>query len=292
LLEWWIQTGMGGSNMNRETAARIAEETLEILDVGYYFNPLGQRVNLEDMMRESVSGTVLYRPDDTDRLLETVAPAINRDTVIEVTNETTLAAAKRLSGTDSNLCCLNFASAKHPGGGFLQGSLAQEESLARSSGLYPTIAQMTEMYEYNANLDTALYSDYMIFSPHVPVFRNDDGQLLVEPYRVSFITAPAVNAGAVREREPDHVMQIHPTMQRRIEKILAVALAHNQETLVLGAFGCGVFRNSPDEVASIFHDVLSHPPFKGAFQRVVFAVYDRSPNQANYRSFLKLKNLE
>lgn len=277
--------------MNRETAARIAEETLEILDVGYYFNPLGQRINLEDMMRESVAGTVLYRPDDTDRLLKTVAPAIIRDTVIEVTNETTLAAAKRLSTPNSNLCCLNFASAKHPGGGFLQGSLAQEESLARSSGLYPTIAQMSEMYEYNANLDTALYSDYMIFSPHVPVFRNDDGQLLVEPYRVSFITAPAVNAGVVREREPHNVVQILPTMKRRIEKILAVALAHHQEILVLGAFGCGVFRNSPDEVASIFHDVLGQPPFKGAFQRVVFAVYDRSPNQANYRSFLKLKNL-
>ncbi|WP_259391506.1 TIGR02452 family protein [Paenibacillus sp. 1011MAR3C5] len=119
------------------------------------------------------------------------------DTIIEVTEETTLAAAARLAKEEEEICCLNFASAKHPGGGFLTGARAQEESLARASGLYPTIVQMKEMYSHNAWQRICLYSDYIIYSPKVPVFRDDSGVLLDKAYPVSIITSPAVNAGVV-----------------------------------------------------------------------------------------------
>ena len=117
-----------------------------------------------------------------------------------MTGETTLAAAERLA--EFRPLCLNFASAKNPGGGLLSGSQTQEESLARSSGLYATLLPMTELYAYNRHLGTSLYSDYMIYSPDVPVFRSDSGLLLEVPYLASFITAPAVNAGAVEKNEP------------------------------------------------------------------------------------------
>jgi uncharacterized protein (TIGR02452 family) len=182
--------------------------------------------------------------------------------------------------------CLNFASAKNPGGGFLSGSQAQEESLARSSGLYACLLPMTEMYDYNRNIGTSLYSDYMIYSPRVPVFRHDDGLLREQPFCASFVTAPAVNAGAVMKNETQNVWFIGPTMAARTNKILWAAQHQGHDTLILGAWGCGVFGNEPSAVAQVFSDALGpNGLFHGTFERVVFAVYDLSPNQETNSAF-------
>jgi len=89
---------------------------------------------------------------------------------------------------------LNFASATHPGGGFLSGARAQEEYLARSSGLYACIRD-NPMYAFHRSRSDPHYTNYAVYSPEVPVFRSDDGSLLDEPYTVGIITSPAVNAG-------------------------------------------------------------------------------------------------
>lgn len=272
--------------MNRNAAARVAEETLTIIELGQYRNESNQNVDIGSALTHAIEGAVLYRVEDTDKLLSELKPEHTYNTIIEVTEETTLEAAARLAKEDAEICCLNFASAKHPGGGFLTGARAQEESLARASGLYPTIAQMKEMYSHNARQRTCLYSDYMIYSPKVPVFRDDSGALLDEAYPVSIITAPAVNAGVVREREPLNIALIDPAMRRRIDKVLAVAQAHKQTTLVLGAYGCGVFRNNPAEVAAWFQQALTGEKFRGAFRKVVFAIYDTKPGKEVYRAFV------
>jgi uncharacterized protein (TIGR02452 family) len=274
--------------MDKLKAIKIAKETMSILESGKYLNRQRKIVTLSASIREAIKGAVLYSPDETDRLLNSFTPLNKYDTIIEVTSESSLAAAKRLSENDGKVCVLNFASAKNPGGGFLTGSRAQEESLARSSGLYPTIAQMKEMYEHNLRIRTGLYSDYMIFSPNVPVFRDDDGDLLDEPYFVSFITTPAVNAGLVREREPHKAHLINEVMKRRIEKILVVAFVNQQNTLILGAFGCGVFKNRPEDVATIFRDTLTSDRFKGVFKKIIFAVYDPTPQKLNYNIFRRV----
>ncbi|MGF7535574.1 TIGR02452 family protein [Bacillus mexicanus] len=155
---------------------------------------------------------------------------------------------------------MNFASAKNPGGGFLRGSNAQEESLARSSGLYVSISTQQKMYEESKKCKNAMYTDYMIYSPDVPVFRDDDGGL-IEPYNVSFITSPAVNTGIVKSRDK-HITQYHIdiVMKKRIEKILAAAIVNGHKHIVLGAFGCGVFKNSPEIVAKYFDEILIKGP--------------------------------
>ena len=172
---------------------------------------------------------------------------------IEITDETTISAARRLVVDEgvSETVCLNFASAKNPGGGFLTGSQAQEESLARSSGLYLSISQKNEMYDYNRGIKTCLYSDYMIYSPKVPVFRDDNNKLLNEAFLVSFITAPAVNAGVVREREKENLEKIHSVMLDRIKKILLVAALNDNKAIVLGAYGCGFLRTKQRMLQSI-----------------------------------------
>lgn len=192
-------------------------------------------------------------------------------TAIEVINETTLSAAKRLIEIGLNPVALNFASATNPGGGFLNGARAQEEYLARSSCLYECLRN-NPMYESHRAKYDPLYTDYAIYSPHVPVIRNDDGDLLEEPYTVSIVTAAAPNAKHV---PVSRYHEIAPAMWQRILKVLSIGAVHGHESIVLGAWGCGAFGNDAKTVAELFRQTLSEN-FKGAYQRVIFAIVDWS----------------
>ncbi len=173
---------------------------------------------------------------------------------------------------------LNFASAYHPGGGFRGGSRAQEESLARSSGLYACIAEHP-MYAYNQAHRSPMYTDWLLYSPAVPVFRVDEGTLLAQPYSCAFITAPAPNAKILLRRDPSMRPQIRAVMRRRIGRVLATAARHGHRTLILGAWGCGAFGNDPRDIAPLFAEALDpdHGPFHARFARVVFAIVDWTP---------------
>lgn len=274
----------------REKMAKIGKETVTVTDLGFYYTPQNQnkRISIKKELDASINGTILYTEEDTDDLLQRIQPKRTFQTEFEVKNETTLQGAKRLKeeGFD-NVFCLNFASARNPGGGFLKGAIAQEESLARSSGLYPTLLEHEEMYEHNREIKTGLYSDYMIYSPNVPVFRDDNGNFLEKPYCVSFLTSPAVNAGVVKKyNDPNELSQIHSTMKTRIEKILAVALEQGYEALVLGAFGAGVFKNDPKDVANYFHDILTkNPTFTNRFKKITFSVLDMTKERGTFIPF-------
>jgi uncharacterized protein (TIGR02452 family) len=257
---------------NRKQRAEAAAVTLSILDSGYYELPSGTRVSIADALDDAIDGTVSYPADAS---LPRSAPG-TLATRFEVCNETTLAAARRLAATERVLA-LNFASAKHPGGGFLKGARAQEESLAVSSGLYACIAD-DPMYEMHRRRRDPMYTHAAIYSPDVPVFRDDDGRLLAEPYRCSFLTCAAVNAGAVLAQGRGRQAEISRAMDERIDRVLAIARAHEHRAVVLGAWGCGVFGNDSHRVAALFHDALTGP-FAGAFSRVVFAILDRSADQ-------------
>lgn len=272
--------------MKRSFRAQLAKETLSILEAGNYTPQDGKPVSIRSAQKACERGTVLYTPESLARLEK---PESNRrSTRFEVSNETTLQAARRLKQEESlaNVACLNFASAKNAGGGFLSGSQAQEESLARSSGLYRSQGRARPFYDENRDCGTCLYTDHIIYSPEVPVIRDDQGQLLHEPYTLSIITAPAVNAGALRTKEPDKVEEIEPAMRRRADYVLGVAKTNGCEHLVLGAWGCGVFENDPQQVAGIFAALLLNGgPYAGAFTTVVFAVPDRSEDQATIGPF-------
>lgn len=256
--------------MFRTSRTQIAADTLSILDAGGYTLPSGW-VSVAEAQARSLAGTTLYTPDEVRRLTRAHLPSPRHRTRVSVTSESTLECCARLAGAPG-LAALNFASAKNPGGGFLGGAQAQEESLARSSGLYPTLLRCPDYYEANRRSGTLLYTDHLIRSPDVPVFRHDDGSLRSEPYTVTFLTSPAPNAGeASRRGEGPGVL---PTLVRRAEQVLAVASDAGDRTLVLGAWGCGVFRNDPDQVARVFADLLGGA-YAGAFEEVVFAILGR-----------------
>jgi uncharacterized protein (TIGR02452 family) len=248
----------------RNDRATIARETLDAIAAGGY-----PGVDLRDAIERAVNGTVLHDP----RTVARVAPPRDRAHAIEVTGETTLAALCRLSGAP-NLACLNFASAMNPGGGFLGGAQAQEESLARASALYPCLeTRLDDFYEPHRHHGSLLYLDLAIHSPLVPFFRNDDGGWLAASVLVDVITCAAPNRSALARAGDPELDRVPEVLRARAGLVLRVAAAHDVRTLVLGAWGAGVFGNDPTLVADAFATLLDGE-LRGAFDRVTFAVLD------------------
>ncbi len=269
---------------------QIAAETVAALEHGNYTAPSGAEVDFMPLLKRCVEGTQCYKPEMLVSIREQVlasAPIAER-TEFELVNETTLQGSARLveSRRHQHVGVLNFASAKNPGGGFLSGAKAQEESLARSSGLYHSLLRCPEYYSFHRQLKTCLYSDRMIFSPHCPVLRTDRGDWLEAPFVVSFITSPAPNAGAIHANEPHNLPKIPSTFHERTSKLLALAVYHGCDALVLGAWGCGAFRNDPHVVAPIFRELLGpEGQFWGRFRTIQFSVLDTSKTQLIYNAF-------
>lgn len=273
---------------NRNSRAITAEETLKILEQGWY-NSKNKEVYIKEDIDNSVTHAKLFKPDSFEKIGDSANSKLNTlnfKTTIEVQNCTVLEALAQLINTSTKLGCLNFASAKNPGGGFLGGAQAQEESLARASALYPTQLKHFEMYEYNRSQSSCLYSDYMIYSPDVLVFRDDNDMLLDNPYKISFVTSPAVNVGAIKQNTISELGLVEQTMLQRMDKVLAIFVDNGIENLVLGAWGCGVFQNEPTDIARYFaHFLLNNGKYSKAFKNILFAVLDSSKEQKNIAAF-------
>jgi uncharacterized protein (TIGR02452 family) len=266
----------------------LAKQTVEIVERGRYQSASGRAIDIAASVRACLDATRFFPPEVLDRLRQDILarPAKGLATAFEVVNETTLAGIARvLADGKGPVVALNFASAKNPGGGFLNGSQAQEESLARSSALHASLLRAWEFYERHRASPSLLYSDAMIWSPSCPVLRDDEGKLLDEPQVVSFITSPAPNAEAAADTCPEELPLIPGVFRRRSEYVLALTASEGYKRLVLGAWGCGVFRNDPAVVAAAFMGHLRQGAWSGRFERVEFSVLDTSPSRETLAAF-------
>ena len=140
------------------------------------------------------------------------------------------------------------------------------------------------IYIYRNHPNSGLYSHYMTYSQDVPFFRSENDSLLTKPFTVSVLTAPCINLGCLKqERHNTALPQYQQVLRERISRILTVALLHKQRHLILGAYGCGVFRNDPNIVAREFALALS-TKFEGLFESITFAI-PASINSENFTAF-------
>jgi uncharacterized protein (TIGR02452 family) len=171
------------------------------------------------------------------------------------------------------MAVLNFASAKNPGGGFMSGSCGQEESLAICSGLYSSLNDGAgkEMYSKNEkdNRD-CLYRSDAIYSPNVPLFRDGDGILVedikLEHRRINVISMPAVNYGAYSEKKSFSEKEYDQVMCERITKIFQIALENGCTEIILGPWGCGVFKGDLQKMTQRF----AGEPLLNKFKEIYF----------------------
>lgn len=230
---------------------QIARETLDLIETGTY-DVAGKTVSFADAQERAVSQTRVYRPGDFDLIDATVGTRTPTIGVVDGTTQVvaqSIVEAMAISGAmagDGHIALLNFASARNPGGGFLNGAKAQEEDLCRCSGLYPCLVPCTQYYDANRNQSSMLYTDHAIFSPLVPFFKTrGTGDLLVEPFVVSVITAPAPNSGPFLRSNPESTAELESTFGRRWQNVLHIARDQNVTRLLLGAWGCGAFGGDP-----------------------------------------------
>lgn len=170
---------------------------------------------------------------------------------------------------DGPITVLNFASAKNPGGGWLNGSQAQEEAIARSSTMYQHIKDVHEFYKNPKHHKNGFYDSDIIYSENISMIKNPSDKYFDNPIPFNMITSCAVNVSALPNANKD---EVYKAMKERIENIIEVAILNDTKTLVLGAFGTGVFKNPPMEVARIFKEVIHSERYRNKIPKIIFSI--------------------
>ncbi|WQJ53250.1 MAG: hypothetical protein [Wendovervirus sonii] len=229
-------------------------------------------------MNEEFSDEIKYSIENSKIFRYT--PAIQEDGPTEYFNfqptTTTVAIMDMVCKYGKNIAALNYASYKWAGGGFIKGSMAQEEALCHDSTLYNVIGNIKFEHEYKLNrndLHKSMYTNFAIFSPDV-VFVDDE-----DWYKVNVLTCPAPNYKAGKENGVSYKDNLK-CLKERAEFMIKVAKANNTEVLILGAWGCGVFGQNEHDLAIIFKDILNRYKFK----EVLFAI----PDNAKLNEFKKV----
>lgn len=244
---------------------KIARETIQICERGYYEKD-GETIKLSNGTDVDYSKVKVYSPDILKKMNIEIGQTVKcRFTFSD------LDSLEAAAGYENPLV-MNFANAHIPGGGFLAGATAQEESLCRCSTLYMSISsdKAKEMYKYNTSHLSSTDSHYMLLSPHVRVFRNHKCELLKMPYDVGVITVPAPNRRGKAIFTSKAVLE--KVMTERIRFMINVAHQNKYRYLVLGAWGCGAFGNKTEDVAEYFYRVLVEEHQAQWFDEVCFAV--------------------
>ena len=225
--------------------------------------------------------------------------------IIKVTNRDTFTAAKEYaniinSTNEGFVGVLNFASSTNPGGGVTKGSTAQEECLCRCSNLYLTLYKekfIKEYYNVNKKYMTNLGSDAIIYSRNVYVFKDKDYNMLPvkDRFYVDVLTCAApnlrenprnqYNTDASEEKLTLTDEELYNIHVKRARNILNVAIKNEDDYLILGAFGCGAFRNNPEIVAKAYKDVLQD--YMYCFKVIDFAIIDGKYSN-NYEIFKRV----
>lgn len=222
-------------------------------------------------------------------------PIIKSETAkIIVSKKRSFEAAKQYVGYET--CVLNFASATNPGGGVIWGSTAQEESLCRCSTLYSNLIikeNWERFYSPHRQQNNPLYNDDCIYTPDVMVFKTDTHfpELMDQEdwMQVNVITCAAPNLRTDRDGTECIMLTDYDLEQlhiNRMRRILTIASSRANDVVILGAFGCGAFKNPPEVVARAMKKVVQE--FRNYFHVIEFAVYCSPRDEQNYTVFKKI----
>lgn len=211
----------------------------------------------------------MYFPET--KIVPSTFPAFESMKIV-VTQETTVDAifeAHSIYG--ESVCALNFASYKNPGGMFIEGSMAQEESLCHEGTLYNVLRskRIRELFydQHAKKLNRALYQSDLLYTPRVLFNRN--GNCVFS----NVITCAAPNKKAAQKYQHVSDDEVSKAMYHRLDSILHAASLMKVDCLILGAFGCGVFGNDVEDVA-VLAKILLEVKYKNCFREVIFPVPD------------------
>jgi len=267
--------------MEREDRIKVFNETVNAVNRGFYVNKKGDKIEIPRSHDGLSLDNVTFYDSDLKK-------KINFDTLkrhvtdITVVNQDCLYAAKELYDDGYCPAVVNFASFKVPGGGVRKGSRAQEENICRRTNLFESIFRFIDTLakEYGLPLEKKQYPlpvhHGAIYSPSISVFRASEDknyEFLDDVFPIDVITI-----AALKDPELDkngHMNDWAKSITKeKIRTMLNLAIYWENDSLVLGAFGCGAFANPPEDVAQLFKEVLEEPEYCDKFEKIVFAVLD------------------
>lgn len=248
----------------KEQLVEIFEDTLRFCELNEI---------LSEAVNNTKSATKFY-PSDFAEEVET-----HKAGEIRVVDGRTVQTALSLCREfpDKKIAVLNFASSTEPGSGVSTGGKAQEESICRSTTLYPSINtyEMKKAY-YVPHRDNYNFKgwDECIYSPDVVICRDDNEELPERLTAEDFAKIDVVTCAAPHLREEivraDELLEIY---RKRAENILRVCAFNGADIFLGGAFGCGLFHNPPELMAWAWREALTN--YREKFSLIVFAIYTR-----------------
>ena len=276
--------------MGRYENVQVFEDTMRLCKTD---------AKIRESVKKSIEGQKIILETDTF-----TAPAKDKyagPAQLKVSKKRTFEAAAGYK--DYKVCVHNFASATNPGGGVERGANAQEEALCRCSGLLLCLKDnkvWNAFYQAHRDAQDPIHNDDIIYTPDVLVVKSDTSAPKTFPererYFVDVLTCAAPNlrpkpsnnynsgdgANAIHISDKQ-LLEIH---EKRLRRMLDVALAQGAEAIVLGAFGCGAFMNNPEVVARAAKTVIAD--YRYAFRAIEFAVYCRPDDERNYKVFERI----
>ena len=254
-----------------------------------------------------LSASVIYSKEHTRIYWENDYPEFDAekacDTEITVTQDRSYQAAMRLAAENagSRIAVMNFANAFQAGGGVVKGAGAQEECLCRTSTLYPLLYRKTlrdTFYKHHRTLNTPKATDALIYTEDVVICKTDEDLPQRMP-REQWVNVDVITVAAPDLRDKSNPYaplagggtfmknaELFGYHVKRAIHVLTCAAAQGADILVLGAFGCGAFRNDPTVVAHAYKVAIE--VFPKVFRKIEFAVYCNPANQKNYETFSRV----
>ncbi|MDO5138672.1 MAG: TIGR02452 family protein [Oscillospiraceae bacterium] len=289
-----------GKGRDRTRELNMFRETMQILEQGYYVKD-GRKIQLK-LSKKEMEEIRVYLPEDVRKYSNQKdfnPPYVigrcgygceNRDSYSLARERVT---HKYLYDKDiPKILVLNLANPVNPGGGVRRGAKAQEEDLCRCSSLLMSLESKAaeQYYNYNKHLHTYMGSDALMITPKVEIIRDENGELLDETVIVSVVTcaAPMVTYG----KEGMSDAEFEQMMFERITGLLKSVAYLGYKNLVLGAWGCGAFGNDAAVISDLFYKALKELDYNGhsqkdLFNRIDFAVLDRTKEQYNFKEFYR-----
>lgn len=251
-----------------------SQEMSKISRQGRYISKSGKEVDITHC-NNKVKESIYEYNGKYDFIEANIYP--EKKTKITVINQKAINTAFESEGKTA---VLNFANGLFPGGAYRLGANAQEEDFFRYTNISLSINYNRNMYINNLlRFNRFKYSDRMVYS-EVFILRDPSGDLVDNPVSIGVITSPAV---AYTMSKFLLVSKQHAklVMEKRIDKIMGLALTQGVETLILGAFGCGAYGNNKEDILDIFNKLM-HTKYNDKFYEIIFSIYTNSDKEFNF----------
>eukprot|EP00929_Paragymnodinium_shiwhaense_P109338 TRINITY_DN7574_c0_g1_i1.p1 TRINITY_DN7574_c0_g1~~TRINITY_DN7574_c0_g1_i1.p1 ORF type:complete len:371 (+),score=55.85 TRINITY_DN7574_c0_g1_i1:80-1114(+) len=279
----------------------------------------------EQSMRDAIEWLLTVPPEERARMERAVNYTYTRDkpapslqpsargrssgNVLLTLNTGCVEAGLALLQADGTLrpALLNFAHSYNCGGGFEHSGGSQEEDIFSKTSLFLSLWPHRRADDgpgvlargmWIGDFDEALprkepcYPHTAcggIYTPHARVIRRleerrrGDGELqpAADVERLPTLGVLTVAAQDLNRERFDAWL-----LDQKLRTALSMAVEHGHDAVVLGAFGCGYFRNPPDVVAAAFGGLL-RGEFEGCFRVCVFAIPGRGGSGSNLDAFVE-----